>query len=205
MALTPRQLDIHDFLTRYHRENEMAPTMAEIREHFGLSSPATVHQHLSALEHEGLIRRQKHIQRGIELLHKAVPEGDTEIPLLGLVAAGVPIEAVLTRETICVSRDLYKPERFALRVRGDSMKDEHIADGDFIIVEPPKNGKPRNGQTVVALIDNSEATVKKFYDETNQIRLEPANPDFKPIFVKPPHRLKVQGIVVGLMRKFILK
>ncbi|MFM8394110.1 MAG: transcriptional repressor LexA [Acidobacteriota bacterium] len=200
MALTPKQMNLHDFLSRFHQKNGYAPTIAEIQQHFQLNSPATVHEQLAALEREGLIRRQKYVQRGIELLQPATTAGEYEIPLLGVVAAGFPIEAVLTRETITVAPDLYASRRFALRVRGDSMRDEHIADGDLIVVEPVENA--RNGETVVALVDDSEATVKKIYHERNQIRLQPANENFKPIIVKPPQRVRVQGLVVGLIRRY---
>jgi len=193
-------MNLHDFLSRFHQKHGYAPTIAEIQEHFNLSSPATVHEQLAALEREGLIRRQKYVQRGIELIQSSVTAGEYEIPLLGVVAAGLPIEAVLTRETITVSPDLFASRRFALRVRGDSMRDEQIADGDLIIVEPVENA--RNGQTVVALVDDNEATVKKIYHERHQIRLQPANENFTPIIVKPPQRVRVQGLVVGLIRRY---
>ncbi|MBO0719483.1 MAG: transcriptional repressor LexA [Blastocatellia bacterium] len=200
MALTPRQLEIFDFLLRYHQKHGYAPTIAEIQSHFELSSPATIHEQLAVLEREGKIRRRRNVQRGIEILQPSFSGGEYEIPLLGQVAAGAPIEAILQRETIQVSPDLYAPQRFALRVRGDSMKDEQIADGDFIVIEPAETS--RNGQTVVALIDEHEATVKKFYKENGQIRLQPANDQYKPIIIKPPHRVKVQGLVVGLIRRY---
>ncbi len=198
--MTPKQMNLLDFLSRFHQKNGFAPTIAEIQEHFNLSSPATVHEQLAALEREGLIRRQKYVQRGIELIQPSSVAGEYEIPLLGVVAAGLPIEAVLTRETITVAPDLFATRRFALRVRGDSMRDEHIADGDFIIVEPVENA--RNGDTVVALVDDNEATVKKIYHERHQIRLQPANENFQPIIVKPPQRVRVQGLVVGLIRRY---
>jgi repressor LexA len=200
MALTPRQLEVHDFLTRFHQKHGYAPTIAEIQKHFQLSSPATVHEQLAALERGGLIRRQRHVQRGIEIVQNSMPAGEYEIPLLGVVAAGAPIEAILTRESISVSPGLYGADRFALRVRGDSMRDDQIADGDVIVIEPAQTA--RNGQTVIALIDDHEATVKKFYSERGQIRLQPANEDYKPIIIKPPQRVKVQGLVVGLIRTY---
>lgn len=200
MTLTPRQMELHDFLTRFHQKHGYAPTIAEIQKHFQLNSPATVHEQLATLERGGLIRRRKHVQRGIEILQSSSPSGECEIPLLGLVAAGSPIEAVLTRETVFVSPDIYAPNRFALRVRGDSMKDEQIADGDLIVVEPTQTA--RNGQTVVALVDDQEATVKKFYSERGHVRLQPANESYKPIIIKSPRRVKIQGLVVGLIRKY---
>lgn len=200
MPLTPRQVEIFDFLIRFRQKRGYAPTIAEIQGHFRLKSPATVHEQLAALEREGKIRRQKNIQRGIEILQTSVPAGENEIPLFGVVAAGAPIEAILQRETITVTPGLYAPTRFALRVRGDSMRDEDIANDDLIIIEPAQSA--RNGQTVVALVDDHETTVKKFYNERSQIRLQPANENYKPIIVKPPHRVKIQGLVVGLIRQY---
>ncbi|MEY4168697.1 MAG: transcriptional repressor LexA [Blastocatellia bacterium] len=200
MALTTKQIGLHDFLSRFHLKHGYAPTIAEIQQHFKLNSPATVHEQLAALEREGLIKRQKYVQRGIELIESSVVSGEFEIPLLGVVAAGFPIEAVLTRETITVAPDLFASRRFALRVRGDSMRDEQIADGDLIIVEPVESA--RNGETVVALVDDLEATVKKIYNERTHIRLQPANDNYEPIIVKPPRRVRVQGVVVGLIRRY---
>jgi repressor LexA len=200
MALTPRQMEVHDFLTRFHHKHGYAPTIAEIREHFHLSSPATVHEQLEALERGGLIRRQKHIQRGIEILQPSTPAGAYEIQLLGVVSAGSAIEAVLTQETISVSPELYGENRFALRVRGDSMRDEQISDGDLLIVERAVNA--HNGQTVIALVDDNDTTVKKFYSERGHVRLQPANENYSPIIIKPPQRVKIQGRVVGLIRRY---
>lgn len=214
MQLTPRQNEIFEFLVSYLRDVGYAPTIAEIQEYFKLNSSASVHQKLTELEREGLIRRHKNVHRGIEILQwptdgeaqgaiSATPEKDElEIPLLGYVVAGKPIEACLIPENVFVPRDLYSGARFALKVKGDSMRDEQIASGDYIVVDPNNGRRPRNGQTVVALIDESEATVKKFYDERTQIRLQPANDEFEPIVVKPTQRVKIQGVVVGLIRKF---
>jgi repressor LexA len=202
MALTPRQLDIFEFLTSFSQKYGYAPTIAEIQKHFRLSSPATVHEQLTALEREGKIRRQKNTRRGIEILQSSFPVGGYDIPLLGQVAAGSPIAAILQRKTISVSPALYGPDRFALHVRGDSMREEQIADGDFIVVEPSEVA--RDGQTVVALIDDRETTVKKIYNEQGQIRLQPANDEYQPIIVKEEHRVKVMGLVVGLIRNYQL-
>jgi repressor LexA len=121
--------------------------------------------------------------------------------LLGVVAAGNPIEAVLNYETVSVPRDMMREGRmFALRVRGDSMIDEQIRDRDLIVLQSKQTAE--NGQTVVALIDGSDATVKKFFGNKQQVRLEPANPNFKPIVVRPPHRVQIQGVVVGVIRKY---
>ncbi|MBL8187377.1 MAG: transcriptional repressor LexA [Acidobacteria bacterium] len=212
MLLTPRQKEVFDFLVSFLNRQGYAPTISEIQDHFRLNSPASVHEKLKELEGHGLIRRHKNIHRGIEITQRdsdslsfVLANFDThqklEIPLLGVIQAGSPIEAVLQPEKLLVPADMYSPKRFALKVRGESMRDEQISDGDFIVAEPSAN-KPINGETVVALIDDSEATVKKFYDERTQIRLQPANDEFQPILISPPTRVTIQGIVRGLIRKF---
>src|SRR5215813_9434825 len=203
MPVTAKQRRVYEFIKGYIESNEEPPTIAEIGRHFQISSSASVHGILSALEREGMIKRTPNISRGIQIIKQ--PPGDTEdrneIPLLGTVAAGQPIEAILSNDTIAVPSDLQGRGRtFALRVRGDSMIDEHIQDGDIIIVTSQKIAD--NGQEVVALIDGNLATMKKFYRETDFIRLEPANPQFKPIFIKTPERIQIQGVVTGLIRKY---
>jgi repressor LexA len=200
MVLTPRQREVYEFIQRFAEARGYAPTIAEIRAHFGLSSPATVHQLLSVLEREGLIRRIKHASRGIELVKQETSEPPCEIPLLGVVAAGHPIEAVLNHESVAIPPDMLGRTRtFALRVRGDSMIDEQIRDGDYLIVESRQTAE--NGQTVVALVDGNDTTVKRFYREASQVRLEPANPAYQPI-IKPADRVNIQGIVIGVIRKY---
>ena len=199
--VTPRQRQIFDYLCRYADAHGYAPTMAEIGKQFKLSSPASVHHILSGLEREGLIRRIPNVSRGIEVVRDEASEEGNEIPLLGVVAAGQPIEAILSHETISVPRDFMGRERlFALRVRGDSMTGEQIRDGDCIIVESRQTAN--NGDMVVALVDGSDATVKTFFKDRDQIRLEPANPRYKPIIVNPPDRVTIQGVVKGLIRKY---
>ncbi len=199
--VTPRQRQIYDYLCRYSDAHSYAPTMAEIGKQFKLSSPASVHHILSGLEREGLIRRIPNVSRGIEVVREEIAEQEFEIPLLGVVAAGQPIEAILSHETVCVPRDFLGRERlFALRVRGDSMIGEQIREGDCIIVESRQTAN--NGEMVVALVNGSDATVKKFYKERDRIRLEPANPRYKPIIVSPPDRVTIQGVVKGLIRKY---
>src|SRR6185503_4321908 len=201
MALTPRQREVYDFVARFIEQRGFAPTMAEIGEQFGLRSPATVHQLLSALESQGLIRRVPHASRAIELVEQSAPEVIGEIPLLGTVAAGRPIEAILSDETIAVPPDMMgRGHTFALRVRGDSMIDEQIREGDFIIVE--SSSTATNGQTVVALVNGNEATVKKFYKGRGHIRLEPANDNYQPIIVSEPDHVDIQGVVIGVIRKY---
>lgn len=175
--------------------------MAEIGQEFGMSSSASVHHVVSILEREGLIRRIPNVSRGIELVTDEPAEDNYEIPLLGIVAAGAPIEAVLNYETVCIPRDMLRPGRmFALRVRGDSMIDEQIREDDFLVLQSQQTAD--NGQTIVALIDGSDATVKRFYGGRNQVRLEAANPRYKPIVIRPPERVQIQGIVVGVIRKY---
>jgi len=203
MPVTAKQRRIFEFIRRYIESNHEAPTIAEIGRQFQMKSSASVHAVLTALEREGLIKRIPNVSRGIQVVQKEGGGGDddNEIPLLGTVAAGQPIEAILTHDTISVPKELQGHGRtFALRVRGESMIDENIQDGDVIIVQSQKTAE--NGQMVVALIDGSFATVKKFYREPEFIRLEPANPQFKPIFIKTPERIQIQGVVRGLIRKY---
>ena len=203
MPITAKQRRVYEFIRGYIESNEEPPTLAEIGKHFRISSSASVHGILLALEREGLIKKTPNVSRGIELV-KPSPNGDDdrgEIPLLGTVAAGQPIEAILTDDTIAVPPYMLRRGRmFALRVRGDSMIDENIQDGDFIIVSSQQTAD--NGQTVVALIDGPYATVKKLYREPDFIRLQPANPQYKPMLIKTPERIQIQGVVTGLIRKY---
>lgn len=204
MPVTVRQRQVYDFICRHLETHNQPPTIAEIGTQFHMTSSASVHSILSALEREGLIKRIPNVSRGIELVKLDKQEGGTdeyEIPLLGLVAAGQPIEAILAHETVSAPKSMIGRGRmFALRVRGDSMIEENIQDNDIIIVSSQETAE--NGQMVVALIDGNYATVKKFYREPDFIRLEPANPQFKPIFIKTPGRLQLQGVVRGLIRNY---
>ena len=201
MPITARQKRVLDYIKHYFESNQEAPTIAEIGKEFGMSSSASVHHVVSTLEREGYIRRIPNVSRGIELVSEEPTEEKYEIPLLGVVAAGAPIEAVLNYETVCIPRDMKREGRmFALRVRGDSMIDEQIRDHDLIVLQAQQTAE--NGQTVVALIDGSDATVKRFYGNRNQVRLEPANPDYRPIVVRPPQRVQIQGVVIGVIRKY---
>ncbi|HLA09703.1 MAG TPA: transcriptional repressor LexA [Pyrinomonadaceae bacterium] len=201
MAITARQRQVYEYISRYIASNNQPPTLAEIGKHFKMSSSASVHSILSALEREGLIKRIPNVSRGIELIPSETEANGDDIPLLGVVAAGQPIEAILSHDSVSAPRDLVGRGRtFALRVRGDSMIEENIQDGDIIVVASQKTAE--NGQMVVALIDGNYATVKRFYREPDFIRLEPANPQFKPIFIKTPDRIQIQGVVRGLIRKY---
>ena len=203
MPVTAKQRRIFEFIRRYIESNQEPPTIAEIGRQFQMRSSASVHAVLVALEREGLIKRIPNVSRGIQIVQEQEGDDeDKEIPLLGIVAAGQPIEAILSHDMISVPKDLHGHGRtFALRVRGDSMIEENIQDGDIIIVASQKTAD--NGQMVVALIDGNYATVKKFYREPDFIRLEPANPQFKPIFIKTPERIQIQGVVKGLIRKYV--
>ena len=202
MPITARQRKVLDYIRHYIDMHQEPPTIAEIGKQFGMTSSASAHNVVAILEREGFIRRIPNASRGIQLIDDGQTEAKYEIPLLGMVAAGNPIEAILNYETVSVPRDMMREGRmFALRVRGDSMIDEQIRDQDIIVLQSKPTAD--NGQTVVALIDGSDATVKKFYGSKQQVRLEPANPDYKPIVVRPPQRVQIQGIVVGVIRKYV--
>jgi repressor LexA len=203
MPVTAKQRRIYEFIRRYIESNQEPPTIAEIGRQFQMRSSASVHAVLLTLEREGLIKRIPNVSRGIEIVQRKESDDDdnNDIPLLGTVAAGQPIEAILSHDVVAVPKDMQgKGRTFALRVRGDSMIEENIQDGDIIIVASQKTAD--NGQVVVALIDGNYATVKKFYRDPEFIRLEPANPQFKPIFIKTPERIQIQGVVKGLIRKY---
>ena len=201
MPVTQRQKQVYDFICRFIEVNKQPPTIAEIGSQFQLSSSASVHKIVSTLEREGLIKRIPNVSRGIEVVRQETTDESFEIPLLGTVAAGRPIEAILTNDSVAVPPEMTRRGRtFALRVRGDSMIEENIQDGDIIVVAAQQTAQ--NGEMVVALIDGNYATVKKFYREPEFIRLEPANPQFKPIFIKTSERIQIQGVVRGLIRKY---
>ncbi|HEX9729964.1 MAG TPA: transcriptional repressor LexA [Gemmatimonadales bacterium] len=202
MPLTRRQKQILDHLETYIRTNGYAPSFEEIAEQFSFSSLATVHEHLTNLERKGYIHRTHNESRAIEMVPIPGQAGATEIPLLGQVAAGEPIEAVAEAETIAVPNDLL-PRRgssYCLRVRGDSMIDEHIEDGDFVVVH--NRNTADQGEMVIALVQGTSATVKRLYREAGGwIRLQPANDRVQPIRVHEDDLL-VQGVVVGVIRKY---
>lgn len=203
MPVTAKQRRVYEFIRGYIESNDEPPTIAEIGRHFQISSSASVHGILLALEREGLIKRTPNVSRGIQLV-KPSPNGDddrgNEIDLLGIVAAGKPIEAILNDRISVPSYMLGRGRTFALRVRGDSMIENNIQDGDIIVVTSQQTAD--NGQVVVALIDETYATVKKLYREPDFIRLQPANPQFKPMFIKTPERIRIQGVVTGLIRTY---
>jgi len=202
MHLTRRQKEILDYLARYIERKGFAPTIEEIGGHFGLSSLATVHKHLVNLQEKGLVKREWNRSRALELVPTEVKVQAVELPLLGRVAAGTPIEAVQATETIFVPQDLVRrrTDTYVLQVKGDSMIDEQIRDGDYVIVENRKSA--RDGEMVIALLGGDKATLKKLYREGGgRIRLQPANSRMKPIVVDQDD-LTIQGVVIGVLRKY---
>jgi repressor LexA len=196
--LTKKQKQILDYLTEFINTNGYAPSYREIAEYFGLSSTATVHEHVKTLEDKGLISSSHNVARSLEVTNYRFGKA-IELPLAGLITAGEPIEAIEERETFAVPQSMVKDENsFVLKVKGESMIEDGILDGDYVIVE--RNFYPRNGDVVVALLDNTYATLKKYYREKDRIRLQPANHTMKPIYDKNP---AIQGIVRGIIRTFI--
>ncbi len=201
MHLTRRQKEILDYLSEYIGSQGYAPTIEEIGHHFGLSSLATVHKHLTNLQEKGLIKRAWNRSRALELIPAGVTVRAVEVPLLGRVAAGAPIEAIESTETIFVPEDMLGRGRtYVLQVKGDSMIEEQIRDGDYVIVEDRQAA--RDGEMVIALLGGDSATLKKFYRESGGvIRLQPANSAMKPIFVDEED-MRVRGVVIGVLRKY---
>lgn len=203
MPLTRRQKQIFDYIGDYIGDHGYAPSFEEIADHFGYSSLATVHEHLSNLERKGYIRKTYNESRSIELVQQDTgASGMVELPLLGAVAAGLPIEAVPDSETLAVPPDMVRRNRenYVLRVQGNSMIEESIRDGDYIVVSAQDTAD--DGQMVVALVRGDSATVKKLYRERGgRIRLQPANPAMEPI-VEDARDVQIQGVVVGVIRKY---
>ena len=200
MILTKRQKQILNFIEESIRKNGYAPSLDEISRHFELHSISTIHKHLVNLEDKGLIKRHWNRARAIELVPAQEKPEARDVPLAGLIAAGEPIEAVRGNELVAVPEDMIgRREVYVLKVRGESMVDEQVRDGDYVIVE--NRTDPRNGEMVVALLNGENATLKKFYREKSQIRLQPAHPTMKPILVQDDE-IAIQGVVVGVMRKY---
>ena len=202
MPLTKRQKEILDHIESFIDQRGYSPSFEEIAEAFGYSSLATVHEHLSNLERKGYIRKAYNESRSIELVGHSSAPGGLELPLLGAVAAGLPIEAIEEHETLAVPADMVRSgkDNFVLRVEGQSMIDEQIRDGDYIVVTSQDTAT--DGQMVVALVGGDSATVKKLYRENDgRIRLQPANPTMQPI-LEDPDNVQIQGVVVGVIRKY---
>jgi repressor LexA len=206
MAITRRQRQVYDFISRFVAENGYSPSFEEIGKGMKLSSLATVHKHITNLEKKGLLTRDYNRSRSIDLLPpkgrlKQAMSVNTAIvlPLLGRIAAGQPIEAVENPETISLADFVKSKEVFVLEVRGESMQDEHILDGDYVLVEKARTA--HNGDIVVALVDSTDATLKRFYREGDNVRLQPSNMTMKPIIVSAAS-VDVQGRVIGVLRKY---
>ena len=200
MFLTRRQREIYQYLKEHIWGKGYAPSIAEIGKQFKLSSPATVHKHLIHLESKGLIRKHQNLSRAIEIVdEKSTDISSREYMVLGHIVAGKPIEVLENREVMSFLPDPEDKNVFVLRVKGNSMIEDHIKDGDYVIVE--KRDLANNGETVVALLENERATLKRFYKEADGVRLQPANPNMSPIFLRQGD-FKIQGVVIGVMRKF---
>jgi len=199
MYLTKRQKEIYEYLKEHIQSMGYAPSIMEICAKFNLSSPATVHKHLSHLEEKGIIRREQNLSRAIELVEKETTAALPEFQLLGHIMAGKPIEVIEAREMMSLMPDPSGKDIFVLQVKGQSMIDDHIKDGDYVIIE--RRDHAENGETVVALLNNESATLKRFYREKDHVRLQPANEAMEPIIVKEGD-FKIQGVVIGVLRKF---
>ncbi len=196
LPLTKKQNRIYSFIKTFINDNNYAPSYREIAKSLGLSSVATVAEYINILEQKNYLLKEGSCARAIQLT-PSWDERTFEIPLIGIIAAGKPIEAIRTSDTIDIPRDMMGPNVFALQVSGDSMIDDGIHDGDYVIIE--KTNRPRNGDIVVALLDNENVTLKRFFREKRRIRLQPANSTYKPIYTR---RAVVQGRVKGVIRKF---
>lgn len=196
LPLTKKQKGIYDYIKGYIKKHDYAPSYREIGEHFGLSSVATVAGYIETLKQKGHLTAEENMARSLQL----TPQWDNRtfaVPLLGTIAAGEPIEAIRTSETIDIPANMRGPSVFALKVRGDSMIEDGIYDGDYVIIEPTNS--PKNGDIVVSLVDNENVTLKRFFKEKDHIRLQPANSNYQPIRVK---KVVIQGKVRGIIRRF---
>jgi len=193
--LTSRQKEIYEFLRDKIVGRGYGPTVREIGQHFGIRSPNGVMCHLKALEKKGLISRESHMSRAIQLSNP--PQPRTSMPLMGLIAAGFPLLALQQEERVDFSGLFNADDHFCLRVKGDSMIEDQIAEGDYVIVRGQNDA--RDGDIVVAMVDGDEATLKRYYRETHRVRLEPANKGMKPIFSS---HVQIMGVVVGVIRQY---
>ncbi len=197
--ITPRQLEVLRFIRVFRERSGYSPTMQEIGDHMDLTK-VTVFEHVAALEKKGALSRGvKHKARSLRVnpAFEFPEDNESRLPLVGLIAAGLPIEAVEDRETLDLQEVFDVPgEKFVLRVTGDSMIDEQIRDGDYVVCQ--RRNTARNGETVVALLQDGEATLKTFYKEKTRIRLQPANPAYKPIYA---NKVDIQGVVIGVIRR----
>jgi len=208
MALTKRQRQLYEFIGNFVQTHGYSPSFEEIREGLGLNSLATVHKHVTNLEKKGLLHRDANRSRSIDLLAPrgkmklamaAAASAATTLPLVGRIAAGRPVETFETPETISFSDFTRSKDVFVLQVAGESMQDEHIVDGDYILVE--RTQVARDGEIVVALVEGAETTLKRIYKEGDHVRLQPSNVTMAPIVV-PASAVEIQGRVIGVLRKY---
>jgi len=202
MNLTPRQLDVVVAIRNYRHINGYAPTMQELADQLG-TSKVTIFEHVGALERKGVLSRDKHKARSLEIIStELLPDENrsTKLPLLGRIAAGSPIEAIEERQELDLE-ELFRAKAgvYVLKVRGDSMIEDHLCDGDYVVIE--RRETARNGEQVVALLDSGEATLKRFYREGHRIRLQPANSTMEPRIVEAD-RCRIQGVVIGVLRSY---
>lgn len=199
VRFTPRQREIYDFIRAYTAENGFPPTLEEIAEHLGLSAPSTVHEHLHQMQLKGILKRVPHKHRSSEAAVAPVAPA-VEIPLVGSVIAGPPTESYMVTESIAVPGHMVgRGKHFALRVMGESMRDEDIAEGDVLVVR--QTPRAVAGDLVIALVEGEETTVKRFFPERQHVRLQPSNRQMRPIRVRK-ESVEIQGIVVGLLRTY---
>lgn len=201
MAITRRQKEVLDFISGFVQRNGYSPSFEEIARGLQLKSLATVHKHVTNLQTKGLLQRSHNRSRSIDVLpaRSSKSRSSDRLPLMGRIAAGLPMEAVENPETISIGDMIGNRDVFALEVRGDSMRDEHIVDGDFVLVE--KTNTAREGEIVVALVRGSEATLKRYYVEGDLVRLQPSNSEMEPIYV-PRSDVAIQGRLLGMLRKY---
>ena len=202
MNLTPRQLDVIVAIRNYRHLHGYSPTMQELADQLG-TSKVTIFEHVGALEKKRVLRRDKHKARSLEITSdELLPDEDrsTKLPLLGNIAAGSPIEAIENREEIDLEQ-LFASRNgvYVLKIRGDSMIEDHLCDGDYVIIE--RRSSAKNGEQVVALLDTGEATLKRYYKEGHRIRLQPANSSMEPRIVEAD-RCRIQGVVIGVLRSY---
>jgi repressor LexA len=197
MAITRRQKEVLDFLSGFTARNGYSPSYEEIAAGLGLNSLATVHKHVTNLQTKGMLQRAHNRSRSIP--QRPAKKVIDRLPLLGRIAAGKPVEAIETAESISLVDIIGTREVYALEVRGDSMRDEHIVSGDYVLVERTRTA--REGEIVVALVDGSDATLKRFYREGNLIRLQPSNSEMAPIYA-PAASVSIQGKVLGMLRRY---
>jgi repressor LexA len=200
MAVTRRQKEVLDFISGFVQRNGYSPSFEEIAHGLNLRSLATVHKHITNLQNKGLLLRAHNRSRSIDVLPpRSKAKAGERFPLMGRIAAGLPIESMENAESISLGDIVGAREVFALQVRGESMRDEHILDGDFVFVERTQTA--REGDIIVALVRGAETTLKRYYIEGNMVRLQPSNVEMDPIYV-PAGQVAIQGRVLGILRKY---